>query len=181
VADNVLNDRSCPQRQHVVYPPSTLGAVELLIPSPPAQILSPRPSLWPKMPLIDARDLLAFPGGENVTDTLIGGVHFNKTILEYWNYTLYSNQTLSNGSWCILVFEPYSPVRVYPNGTFLNATWCYEALNPIGPRAATGIGFAVAFGFMLLLTLINLRKHASGRLGGDGNGTGPSACARVPS
>jgi hypothetical protein len=114
------------------------------------------------MPIFNARDLLAFPGGDNTTDTLIGGVHFNKTTLEYWNYTLYSNNTLSNGSWCLLVFEPYSPTLLFPNGTFLNATWCFTPLRPMGPRATTGVGFAVAFCLVLLLVLANLRKH--GRL-----------------
>lgn len=114
------------------------------------------------MPVLDARDLVAFPGGANSSDTVIGGVHFNLTTLDYWNYTLYSNGTLSNGSWCLLTFAPYTPSLVYPNGSFLNVTWCYTAVEPIRLRGALGIGFAVAFGFALLLTLVVLRKH--GRL-----------------
>jgi hypothetical protein len=111
------------------------------------------------MPVFDARDILALPGGNNSTDTVLGGVHFNRTALEHWNYTLYGNQTLSNGSWCLIVFEPYAPALLLPNGTFINATWCYRPLNPIGARGGTGIGFAVAFGLALLFILVNLRKH----------------------
>ena len=105
------------------------------------------------------RDL---PAGDNATDSFIGGVHFNRTILDNWNYTLYGNQTLSNNSWCLLVFPPYTPVSVYPNGSFVNATWCYTALKPVGPRATTGVAVASLFGLLLLLVLFSLNKH--GRL-----------------
>lgn len=114
------------------------------------------------MSIFDARDPLAFPSGDNSSDTFIGGVHFNKTVLEYWNYTLYSNNTLSNGSWCFLAFEPYSPVSLLSNGTFVNATWCYVPILPVGPRGLTGVGFVVAFVVGLVLTATVLRKH--GRL-----------------
>src|SRR5438046_1643143 len=97
------------------------------------------------MPVFNARDIIAFPGGDNSTDTIIGDVHFNKTSLDFWNYTLYSNGTLSNGSWCFLTFEPYTPSLLLDNGTFVNATWCYRPINQIGTRAGIGIGFAVLF------------------------------------
>ncbi|KAI1498032.1 hypothetical protein F5X99DRAFT_394918 [Biscogniauxia marginata] len=111
------------------------------------------------MPLIDARDLLAFPGGDNSSDTEIFGVHFNLTTLNFWNYTLYSNNTLSNGSWCFLMDPPYTPTVVLANGTYLNSTWCYLATQPIGNRARIGIGFAVVFALCLVLALVNLTKH----------------------
>lgn len=114
------------------------------------------------MPILDARERLAFPGGDNSSDTLIGGVHFNLTTLRDWNYTLYSNGTLSNGSWCLLTFAPYTPSFVFPNGSFVNVTWCWSPVNNIGPRAGIAIGYAVAFGLALVLTLFNLNKH--GRL-----------------
>ncbi|KAK3314120.1 hypothetical protein B0H66DRAFT_371913 [Apodospora peruviana] len=116
------------------------------------------------MPLFDVRDILAFPGGDNSTDTLIGGVHLNLTRLEHWNYTLYSNGTLSNGSWCLLTFPPYQPALVLDNGTFVNVTWCWHPVNPIGARAGIGLGFAVAFAFGLLFTLLALTKHGKKHL-----------------
>ncbi|KAK4149727.1 hypothetical protein C8A00DRAFT_18630 [Chaetomidium leptoderma] len=111
------------------------------------------------MPLLDARDMLAFPGGDNSSDTVIGNVHFNLTTLNHWNYTLFSNGTLSNGSWCLLTFEPYTPTYVLSNGTFLNVTWCWSPTEPIGVRAGVGIGYAVLFAVALVLTSVNLTKH----------------------
>ncbi|KAK1777209.1 hypothetical protein QBC45DRAFT_417452 [Copromyces sp. CBS 386.78] len=111
---------------------------------------------------IDARDILAWPPGDNNTDTVLAGLHFNLTTLENWNYTLFSNGTLSNGTKCYLTFEPWAPALIFPNGTFINATKCWHPVYPIGPRAATGLGFAVAFGLCLVLTLVALNKH--GRL-----------------
>ncbi|TPX12698.1 uncharacterized protein E0L32_000875 [Thyridium curvatum] len=112
--------------------------------------------------ILDVRELIQFPGGDNATDVAFGDIHFNKTTLDHWNYTLYSNGTLSNQSWCMLVFEPYTPKLLYPNGTFINATWCWTAIQPIGPRAKIGLGFAVAFALCLLGVLVSLAKH--GRL-----------------
>lgn len=111
------------------------------------------------MPLIDARDLIDFTQGDNATDILIGPYHFNKTTLDYWNYTLYSNGTLSNGSRCLLTFEPWQPTYVLQNGTFLNMTSCYHPVNGIAARAGAGIAFAIAFGLMLVPILVNLHKH----------------------
>ncbi len=111
------------------------------------------------MPLFDARDILAFPSGDNSSDTVIGNVHLNLTTLDHWNYTLYSNGTLSNGSWCLLTFSPYTPVYVLPNGTFLNVTWCWSPTEPIGVRGGVAIGYALLFGVALVLTLVNLTKH----------------------
>ncbi|RFU81827.1 hypothetical protein TARUN_373 [Trichoderma arundinaceum] len=109
--------------------------------------------------IFDARDLLSFPGGDNSTDTVFGGVHFNLTTLEHWNYTYYSNGTLSNDSNCYLTYEPYEPVLLYTNGSFINATKCYSAVDPIGVRGFVGIGFAAVYGIALMLTLTALAKH----------------------
>jgi hypothetical protein len=111
--------------------------------------------------VFEARDLLLLPDGDNTTDTIINGVHFNRTSLNHWNYTLYSNGTLSNRSNCWLVFDEYKP-SLLSNGTFLNATSCYSPIKHVGGRGALGITFGALFGMSVILTLKNLRKH--GRL-----------------
>ncbi|KAL2751880.1 hypothetical protein ACRALDRAFT_1066349 [Sodiomyces alcalophilus JCM 7366] len=112
--------------------------------------------------MILPRDLIPFPTGRNGSDTAIHNVHFNLTTLREWNYTLYTNGTLSNGSRCYLTPPPYTPVELLSNGTFVNATSCYNPVDPIGPRAATGVAFGVAYGLCLIGILVNLNKH--GRL-----------------
>lgn len=111
----------------------------------------------PKM-LVNVRDLLAFPQGDNSSDTLIGGIHWNLTTLQHWNYTYYSNGTFSNGSLCFLLFEPYTP-RLLQNGTFLNSTSCYSPISPIGTRSTVGLVFTCLFAISIVCTFINLRKH----------------------
>ncbi|KAH7129354.1 hypothetical protein B0J13DRAFT_136441 [Dactylonectria estremocensis] len=109
---------------------------------------------------ISARDLvLDWPKGANASDTILAGDHYNLTTLRYWNYTYYSNFTISNGSKCYLAFEPYQPDYLFPNGTFINNTKCYVAIKDIGIRGNTGIGFACVFGLMLMLLLTVLAKH----------------------
>ena len=111
------------------------------------------------MGLLDARNILAFPGGDNSSDTIIGNIHFNLTTLKHWNYTYYSNGTLSNTSECFLAFAPHTPALLLNNGTFINATKCWSPINPIGTRGGIAIGYGVAFGIALVLTLVNLNKH----------------------
>ncbi|ORY67180.1 uncharacterized protein BCR38DRAFT_472653 [Pseudomassariella vexata] len=111
------------------------------------------------MPIFDARDMIAFPNGDNTTDTVIGGIHFNTTVLDFFNFTLYDNGTLSNDSRCILTFEPYTPHLLFPNGSFVNNTSCYSAINPIGSRGIVGIIVACLFGLSLITVLVNLTKH----------------------
>jgi hypothetical protein len=114
------------------------------------------------MGLINIRELLAFPPGSNSSFTEIEpGIEFNETTLKHWNYTLYSNRTLSNGSNCYLLFEPYTPVLL-SNGTFLNSTTCYSAIDPMGVRSKVGLAFVCLFAMSIMFTFINLRKH--GRL-----------------
>jgi hypothetical protein len=117
-------------------------------------------SVWD---LLIPRELRPFPPGANENETLFDGYEFNLTTLRHWNYTFYSNNTVSNGSRCYLTFLPYiEPTVLYENGSWVNATKCWSAINPIGTRGNTGIGMAVAFGVGLVLTLTALAKH--GRL-----------------
>ena len=113
------------------------------------------------MLLFEARDLLQFPNGDNATDVIINGAHFNRTTLNHWNYTLYSNGTLSNGSNCWLTINEYKPSLLL-NGTFLNATSCYSPIRPIGGRGISGLVVGALFGISIIFTLKSLRKH--GRL-----------------
>lgn len=113
------------------------------------------------MVLLNVRELLQFPQGNNATDVLINGIHFNRTALNYYNYTFYSNGTLSNKSACYLVFNDYKPV-MFGNGTFVNGTSCYAPYYGIKGRGILGITFACLFALSIMFTLINLRKH--GRL-----------------
>jgi|SRR5436190_3933248 len=111
------------------------------------------------MPIFQARELLQLPDNpNNATDTVINGIHFNRTALDFFNYTLYSNGTLSNGTNCWLTFDIYRP-HMLSNGTFLNATSCYSPIKGIGQRGSVGIAFASLFAASILFTLINLRKH----------------------
>ncbi|KAK4224283.1 hypothetical protein QBC38DRAFT_485761 [Podospora fimiseda] len=109
--------------------------------------------------MLFARDVIPFPGGDNSSDTILGGVHFNLTTLEHWNYTLYSNNTVSNGSWCYLTFERWTADLLLENGTWVNGTKCWSPIDPIGVRAGVGIGFSVLFGLSLVLTLVALGRR----------------------
>ncbi|KAI1431240.1 hypothetical protein GGR50DRAFT_91196 [Xylaria sp. CBS 124048] len=103
---------------------------------------------------------LNWPPGDNATDTVIFGVHFNVTTLNHFNYTLYDgNRTLSNWSHCVLADQPYTPPLLLTNGTFVNNTSCYLATQPAGARGYAGIGIAVAFALCLIFVLINLTRH----------------------
>jgi len=90
--------------------------------------------------------------------TLTNGMVYNSTVLRYWNYTLYNNGTLSNGSDCWLVFGKFQPV-LCQNGTFTNATSCDSPVNKIQARGITGLVFGSAFALTIVFTTINLRKH----------------------
>lgn len=103
--------------------------------------------------------VVPFPAGDNDTDTVFGGRHFNLTALEELEYHLFKNGTVSNDTKCFLAFEPFTPAYLYPNGTWLNRTSCYTPLHPIGARAKTGVGIGAMYGLALVFILINLRKH----------------------
>lgn len=108
--------------------------------------------------ILSAREIAPFELGHNNTDVVINGVHFNRTALGAFNYTLYSNGTLSNGSNCWLAFDIFQP-RMNPNGTFLNATSCYTPIVDLQDRGKVGIAFAAMFAASIVFTLLNLRKH----------------------
>lgn len=78
--------------------------------------------------------------------------------IAHYNYTLYSNGTLSNGTNCWLSFNEYKP-QVLLNGTVLNGTSCYSPINGIGRRGGIGIAFGALFATTIVFTLMNLRKH----------------------
>jgi hypothetical protein len=102
---------------------------------------------------------LAFPPGDNSTDTIISGIHFHLPTLQHWNYTLHRNSTLSNLSTCILTLPPYTPPLLFPNGTFINSTSCYSPILPLAAQGISGLTFGILFATSLIFTLINLRKH----------------------
>lgn len=114
-----------------------------------------------QMSSVNIRELVSFPPGSNSTDTIINQIHFNRTALEFFNYTLFDNYTLSNHSNCWLVFGLFQP-SMLSNGTFINATSCYSPVRSLRARGSIGIFSACFFGASILFTLINLRKH--GRL-----------------
>lgn len=106
---------------------------------------------WPEIP---------YPAGDNDTDTVFSGNHFDLTVLTDYEYRVYENGTISNGSKCFLTFEPYTFVDLISiNGTFVNGTSCHTAIEPIGARSITGIIMAALFGVSLILILTCLAKH----------------------
>lgn len=107
----------------------------------------------------DIWGVIPFPPGDNDTDTVFGGTHFNLTALEELEYHLFANQTISNDTRCFLAFEPYTPTYMYPNGTFRRFRSCYTAIHPIGPRAKAGLGVGALYALALLFIILALRKH----------------------
>lgn len=110
------------------------------------------------MPLLDPRDLVDFPSGDNDSSTIINGINFNLTALHEFNYLLYSNGTISNESKCYLIFDNFKP-SMFDNGSWVNATTCYIPYYGISTRGKTSIAFGVLFGMSIMLTLMNLKKH----------------------
>lgn len=104
---------------------------------------------------------LPWPQGDsgNSSDTILSGVHFNLSTLQFFNYTLYGNETLSNGSSCYMNTPKLIADYLYENGSFVNSTSCYKAIDPIGTRGITGIAMCAAFGVALVLSLTTLAKH----------------------
>jgi Protein of unknown function (DUF2434) len=113
------------------------------------------------MGLINMRELLQFPSGDNSSDTVVNGVHFNLTALNLYNYTIYSNNTISNASNCYLIFDYYQP-HMFENGSWVNGTSCYEPYYHIHGRGISSIVFGSLFMASIMFSLVNLRKH--GRL-----------------
>ena len=92
-----------------------------------------------------------------------GTTTFNESVLNQFNYTIYSNGTLSNSSQCVLAFSIYKPVMLY-NGTIINGTNCDSPIDPIETRGALGIVFAVLFAAFIMWGLVNLKKHGQSHL-----------------
>ena len=108
---------------------------------------------------IASRGALQFPDNDgNHSHTFINGKPFNQLALVSFNYTLYSNSTVSNGTNCYLVFGKYAPVFL-DNGTWINGTSCFIPYYPIRAIGGLWIAFAVAFGVMLVFAALNLWKH----------------------
>ncbi|CAO2656339.1 Nn.00g051420.m01.CDS01 [Neocucurbitaria sp. VM-36] len=110
------------------------------------------------MSLVDVRDVVQSPPANNMSWTIINGVYFNRTALDGFGYTLYSNNTISNASECYLAFDKFKPSMLV-NGTWVGATTCYIPYYNIHTRGMLSIAFGSMFGLSLVFTLINLRKH----------------------
>ncbi|KAF8471990.1 hypothetical protein BDZ91DRAFT_760594 [Kalaharituber pfeilii] len=89
-----------------------------------------------------------------------GHATFNASVLEEFGYVIYSNGTLSNATRCYLAFDIYKPVML-SNGTVLNGTKCDSPIDPIETRGAVGIVFSVLFAALIVICLVDLRKHGA--------------------
>ena len=127
---------------------------------PPSAPSRPRKAhTLPQMPLLNLRELVNFePSPDNSSETVINGVRFNLTALNEYNYTLYSNNTISNNSRCYLIFDNFKPF-MRDNGSWVNATTCYIPYYRIGGRGAASVALGTVFGLSIMFTLVNLRKH----------------------
>lgn len=107
-----------------------------------------------------ARDVVPFQTEANGS-VLINGAVYNKTTLDLYNFTIYSNNTLSNSSgWCYLTLpDADSMPFIFPNGSIVNGTSCYIPYYGMGQRGGVGIAFAVLFGISIMFTLVCLKKH----------------------
>ena len=110
---------------------------------------------------LEPRELVPFPAGDNASDVLINGEHFNRTALQLYQYALWTNGTLSNESDCYLVFDNFHPI-LYGNGSVVNGTSCYVPFYHIRQRGILGIVLACLFATSIVFSCVNLRKH--GRL-----------------
>lgn len=111
------------------------------------------------MPLLYIRAVAPFIPGHNATDVIINEIHFNRTALDHYNYTLYTNGTLSNGTDCYLAFQHFRPSMFANNGSFINGTSCYAPIHDIGRHAGVGMAFALLFAISIVFSLVGLRKH----------------------
>ena len=114
------------------------------------------------MDVVTARDQTQFVTGANSSEVIINGQSYNRTILDLYNFTTFSNDTLSNGSWCYLTKPSVMNMPViFSNGSIVNGTSCYFPYYGIQERGSIGIAFGVLFGFSIAFTLVCLRKHGS--------------------
>ncbi|KAF7171908.1 hypothetical protein CNMCM6106_006250 [Aspergillus hiratsukae] len=121
------------------------------------------------MTILYIRAATPYEPGANATDVIVNEVHFNRTTLDLYKYTLYSNGTLSNGTDCYLAFQEFQP-RMEENGTFVNGISCYAPIHGIGQHASIGMVFTAFFALSLFLTSLNLRKHGRKYLPGRTTG-----------
>lgn len=113
------------------------------------------------MPVLHVREIEPYQPGTDATDVIINEVHMNRTALTHYNYTLYSNGTLSNGTNCYLTFQNYQPYLVPTNGSFVNGTSCYAPIHPVGRHAAAGMTFAIFFVLSIIVSMANLHNHGT--------------------
>ncbi|GFF50770.1 hypothetical protein IFM47457_01296 [Aspergillus lentulus] len=111
------------------------------------------------MTILHIRAATPYESGANATDVVVNEVHFNRTMLDVYKYTLYSNGTLSNGTDCYLAFQEFQP-RMDENGTFVDGISCYAPIHGIGQHASIGMAFTAFFAVSMFLTMFNLRKHS---------------------
>ncbi|KAI9827104.1 MAG: hypothetical protein M1826_006468 [Phylliscum demangeonii] len=107
---------------------------------------------------LERRSLLPFSAGDNASDAVINGIHFNRTALDHYHYGLYTNGTLSNDSSCYLAFDHYQPA-MFSNGSFANETSCYAPYYGIRQRGILGLVCGCLFAASIIFTIVNLRKH----------------------
>ncbi|KAF2743708.1 hypothetical protein M011DRAFT_471256 [Sporormia fimetaria CBS 119925] len=110
------------------------------------------------MPFLQLRELVQYPAGDNVSHTVVNGVHFNLTALQEYHYAVYSNNTISNDTKCYLIFDNFKP-HMFSNGSWINATTCYVPYYSIGARGTASAIVGSLFGLSIIFTLLNLRKH----------------------
>ncbi|KAF3940698.1 hypothetical protein ABW19_dt0201869 [Dactylella cylindrospora] len=87
-----------------------------------------------------------------------GRQRFNATLLKEYGYVIYSNNTISNSSNCFLAFGGYIPT-IISNGSVYNSSSCETPVREIRTRGILGIVTAVIFAFLLIFSLMSLRKH----------------------
>ncbi|KAI5776847.1 hypothetical protein EDC01DRAFT_437086 [Geopyxis carbonaria] len=94
----------------------------------------------------------------NASHVEYDGHAFNETLMHEFNYTIWDNGTLSNSSFCYLVFGRYEAYML-PNGSVINGTKCEAPVRPIHIRGSLGIAFGALYGLMIILALACLNKH----------------------
>ena len=92
-----------------------------------------------------------------------GTSSFNDSVLHEFNYTIYSNGTLSNSSRCYLAFGKYVPTMLN-NGSVYNGTKCSAPVDPIEIRGGLGIFFASLFAMIIVAGLVTLKKAGTSHL-----------------
>jgi hypothetical protein len=86
--------------------------------------------------------------------------NYNQSALDIYNYTVYPNGTVSNGSECYLSFGEYQPT-LFDNGTFFNTTACDTPYYSVHSRGIIGVVFAVVMLMLIPASLFNLHKHGA--------------------